>query len=92
MFIKEKEIYRSTDALGEFIVSQCDNKRAMSFASSLQQSSVFIDKPHYFIHEYTQIMLLGRVFSQAKHITILGLGGGGFCAIRLGFYSVIFSK
>jgi spermidine synthase len=37
---------------------------------------VLIGMPHYLIHEYTQIMLLGLLFVDARQMTLLGLGGG----------------
>lgn len=72
-----KELYRTEDSYGVIVVSQRGNKRVLNFGSNLEQSSVLIDKPHYLIHEYTQIMLLGLLFVNTRDITILGLGGGG---------------
>jgi len=67
--------------MGDIIVSQQGNKRIMRFASdqgaNLEQTSVLIDRPWKLQHEYTQIMLLGLLFVEARHITLLGLGGGG---------------
>lgn len=72
-----KELYRTEDSDGLIVVTQRGNKRLLSFGSRLEQSSVLMGKPYYLIHEYTQIMLLGLVFVDASHITLLGLGGGG---------------
>ena len=72
-----KELYRTEDSDGLIVVTQRGNKRLLSFGSRLEQSSVLMDKPYYLIHEYTQIMLLGLLFVDARHITLLGLGGGG---------------
>lgn len=72
-----KELYCTEDSDGSIVVTQRGNKRLLSFGSKLEQSSVLIGKPYYLIHEYTQIMLLGLLFVDAKRITILGLGGGG---------------
>ena len=63
--------------LGAIIVSQRGDKRVLSFEAGLEQSSLLMNKPYYLSHEYTQIMLLGLLFVEAKHLTILGLGGGG---------------
>ena len=72
-----KELYRFEDSDGSIIVSQRGNRRVLSFGSRLEQSSVLTGKPWYLIHEYTQIMLLGLLFVDARRITLLGLGGGG---------------
>jgi len=72
-----KELYRTEDSDGLIVVTQRGNKRLLSFGSRLEQSSVLMGKPYYLIHEYTQIMLLGLLFVDARHITLLGLGGGG---------------
>ena len=72
-----KELYRTEDHYGLIVVTQRGNKRLLSFDSKLEQSSVLMDKPYYLIHQYTQIMLLGLIFTDANRITILGLGGGG---------------
>ena len=72
-----KELFRVEDEYGLVLVTQCGDKRVLSFDSSLEQSSVYMSKQHYLSHEYTQIMLLGFLFVDAKNITMLGLGGGG---------------
>lgn len=72
-----KELYRIEDDEGSIVVTQRGNKRLLSFGSRLEQSSVLMGKPYYLIHEYTQIMLLGLLFVDARRITLLGLGGGG---------------
>jgi len=72
-----KELYRTEDKYGELVVTEQGEKRILSFASSLQQSAIYIEKPHRLVHEYTQIMLLGMMFNKAKNIVVLGLGGGG---------------
>lgn len=81
-----KELYRTDDDQGSIIVTQRGNKRLLNFASKLEQSSVLMGKPHYLIHEYTQIMLLGLVFAEARHMTLLGLGGGGLVHCLSHFY------
>jgi spermidine synthase len=72
-----KVLYRTEDDVGSIIVTQRGNKRLLNFGSRLEQSSVLMGKPWYLIHEYTQIMLLGLLFVDARHMTLLGLGGGG---------------
>lgn len=81
-----KELYRTEDGDGSMVVTQRGNKRLLSFGSRLEQSSVLMGKPYYLIHEYTQIMLLGLIFVDARHITILGLGGGGLVHCLSHFY------
>jgi len=80
-----KELYRIEDAQGVIVVTQRGEKRVLSFDAGLEQSSVLMNKPYYLSHEYTQIMLLGLIFSEPKHLTLLGLGGGGL-AHCLGHY------
>lgn len=72
-----KELYRIEDGIGGIIVSQRGDKRVLSFDAGLEQSRLLMNKPYYLSHEYTQIMLLGLLFVEARHMTILGLGGGG---------------
>jgi len=81
----QKELYRTEDEYGELVVTKQGDKRILSFASSLQQSAIYMQKPHRLVHEYTQIMLLGLIFSKAKNIAVLGLGGGGLVHC-LGYY------
>jgi len=75
-----KELYRIDDGNGSIVVTQRGNKRLLSFGSRLEQSSVLMNIPYYLIHQYTQIMLLGLLFFDARvdarRMTILGLGGG----------------
>jgi len=71
-----KELYRTEDGMGLIKVLEKGDKRILSFDSSLQQSCVYMNKPYYLAHEYTQIMILGMLFIDAKNVTILGLGGG----------------
>ena len=71
-----KELYRTEDGDGSIVVTQRGNKRLLSFGSRLEQSSVLMDRPYYLIHQYTQIMLLGLLFVDARRMTLLGLGGG----------------
>jgi len=57
-----KELYRIEDGDGSIVVTQRGNKRLLSFGSRLEQSSVLMNMPHFLIHQYTQIMLLGLLF------------------------------
>ena len=81
-----KELYRIEDDLGLIVVSQHGDKRVLSFDAGLQQSSVLMSKRYYLSHEYTQIMLLGLLFTEPKHISLLGLGGGGLAHCLSHFY------
>lgn len=72
-----KELFRLEDEQGLIIVTEQADKRSLQFASGLQQSSVYMNKTYYPVYEYTQIMLLGLLFTDAKNIILLGLGGGG---------------
>lgn len=81
-----KELYRTEDDDGIIVVTQRGNKRLLSFGSKLEQSSLLMDKPYYLIHEYTQMMLLGLLFTDARRVTLLGLGGGGLAHCLSHFY------
>lgn len=81
-----KELYRVEDDLGFVVVLQRGSKRVLSFDSYYEQSSVLMSKPYYLFHEYTQLMLLGLLFVDAKHVTLLGLGGGGLAHCLSHFY------
>lgn len=72
-----KVLFRTADDFGTILVTQRDNKRILSFDSMLEQSCLLINKPYYLMHVYTQVMLLGLLFSKSQTITCLGLGGGG---------------
>ena len=72
-----KELYRIKDSTGEIIITQSGDKRIMTFGSDLEQSSILMEWPYHLTHEYTQVMLLGLLFTEVKHATLLGLGGGG---------------
>jgi spermidine synthase len=83
------ELYRTEDIYGSIVVSQRGNKRVLSFDSVLEQSCVLMDKPYYLMHEYTQVMLLGLLFTEARHVTLLGLGGGGLAHCLIHYYPQI---
>lgn len=88
--LQGKELYRIEDETGEIVVTQRGDKRVLSFDSSLEQSSLLMSKPFYLSHEYTQIMILGLIFVDAKHVTVLGLGGGGLVYCLRHFYPTLF--
>jgi len=81
-----KVLHRTDDGFGSIVVTENGNKRVLSFASDFQQSAIYINKPWQLVHEYTQIMLLGLAFTQAKNIILLGLGGGGLVHCLNYFY------
>lgn len=81
-----RELFRCEDEMGLILVTQRGGKRVLSFGTGLEQSSVLIDRPAYLTHEYTQIMLFGMLFVEARHITLLGLGGGGLVHCLSHFY------
>jgi spermidine synthase len=81
-----KVIFRTEDDMGVIVVSQRGDKRVLSFDSGLEQSSVYLSKPYYLAHEYTQVMLLGLILVDAKHVTLLGLGGGGLAHCLSHYY------
>lgn len=83
------ELCRVEDSFGAIVVSQRGDKRVLSFGSRLEQSCVLLDKPYYLMHEYTQIMLLGLLFSKARRATLLGLGGGGLVHCLSHYYPQI---
>lgn len=79
-------LFRCEDEMGPILVTQRGGKRVLSFGTGLEQSSVLIERPAYLTHEYTQIMLFGLLFVEARHITLLGLGGGGLVHCLSHFY------
>lgn len=86
------ELFRTEDDFGFVVVTQRGDKRVMSFDSLLEQSSVIMTKLYYLHHEYTQVMLLGLLFVDARHITLLGLGGGGLAHCLSHFYPQIVTQ
>jgi len=81
-----RELFHCEDEMGLILVTQRGGKRVLSFASGFEQSSVLIECPARLTHEYTQIMLLGLLFVEVRHITLLGLGGGGLVHCLSHFY------
>jgi len=84
-----KELHRCEDEWGPIVVTQRGRKRVLSFGSEFEQSSVILDRPASLTHEYTRIMLLGLLFSEPAHITLLGLGGGGLLHCLARFYPAV---
>ena len=82
----QKELYRTEDKHGCIIVTERGSKRVLNFDSEFQQSCIYTNKLYYLAHEYTQIMLLGLIFVDAKNMTLLGLGGGGLVHCLNHFY------
>lgn len=81
-----RELFRCKDEMGLILVTQRGGKRVLSFGTGLEQSSVLMERPACLSHEYTQTMLLGLLFVEARHITLLGLGGGGLVHCLSHFY------
>ncbi|HEY9200859.1 MAG TPA: methyltransferase [Gammaproteobacteria bacterium] len=81
-----RELFRSEDEMGQILVTQRGGRRVLSFGTGLEQSSVLIERPAYLTHEYTQIMLLSLLFVEVRHVTLLGLGGGGLVHCLSHFY------
>ncbi len=79
-------LFRCEDEMGLILVTQRGGRRVLSFGTGLEQSSVLIERPAYLTHEYTQIMLFGLLFVDARQITLLGLGGGGLVHCLSHFY------
>ena len=78
---REKEIYRTQDSLGPVIVCDYDGLRILSFDSHFEQSAMRMDNPFELVHDYTQVMLLVFLFREARHVTLLGLGGGSLLRV-----------
>ena len=84
--LMSREIHRVEDDIGPVIVTQRGDKRVLSFGSPLEQSSVLMSRPWYLNHEYTQVMLLALIFVDARHVTLMGLGGGSLVHCLHHFY------
>ena len=70
------EIHRAMDEHGTVVVYENIGKRFLSFDSFFEQSCVSVTTPFLPVHEYLQAMLVVLAFADAKHVTLLGLGGG----------------
>lgn len=69
-------IHRGRDEWGDILVVDNRHLRVLSFGSAYEQSCIDLRTPHVPVHEYARAMLLGLAFSQPRHATLLGLGGG----------------
>lgn len=68
--------HQTEDALGKILVIDRRKHRVLSFDSIFEQSKIDPRTPHLPIHEYSRAMLLPLAFTEPRHATILGLGGG----------------
>lgn len=73
---EEKEIFRTEDAFGPVVVLEYGSLRVLSFDSPFEQSALSLEKPLALVHEYLRAMLLTLAFTEPRHVTLLGLGGG----------------
>ncbi|MBK8973367.1 MAG: spermine synthase [Hahellaceae bacterium] len=73
------------DEWGEILVVSHKRQRILTFDARNEQSSMDIKRPHYLQHDYTQAMMLGLIFAEAKSVVILGVGGG--CLLRALHYA-----
>lgn len=71
-----KLVYSASDEYGTILVVDYPRYRTLSFDSIYEQSSMYLERPYALVHEYARIMMLVLAFSNARHITLLGLGGG----------------
>lgn len=72
-----KEIHRSYDDLGPIQVIDDGNKRYLAFGTDDEQSCQLIHQPHVLQHEYTRAIILALLMVTPKHLTVIGVGGGG---------------
>lgn len=79
-FCRGKVVHRQQDGSGEITVVDYASQRVLSFDDSHEQSRMDLDRPSVLVHEYTRAMLLGTIFTEVEHATLLGLGGG--CLVR----------
>lgn len=71
-----QELLRIDDEEGTIVVSQCQNRRVMTFGTLYEQSAMYTSQPTSLAFEYTQAMLIAIAFRMPTHVTLLGLGGG----------------
>ncbi len=69
-------IFRTQDEWGDIMVIDRDNCRVLTFDPIYEQSSMDHTRPHLLVFEYTRAMMIVAAFTQPRHITLLGLGGG----------------
>jgi len=69
-------VLSTSDHIGNILVVDYRQYRALTFDSVYEQSGFSLEKPHSVVHEYIRIMMLALGFTAPRHITLLGLGGG----------------
>lgn len=69
-------VYQTADTLGNIQVIDQRKHRILRFDSLFEQSKIDRRRPYLPVHEYNRAMLLPMAFSEPRHATILGLGGG----------------
>lgn len=74
---EEIEIYRTEDSFGAVVVTEYGKLRVLSFDSHFEQSAMHLENPLELVHGYLRAMVLVLAFKQPRHVTLLGLGGGG---------------
>lgn len=69
-------VLSTSDHIGNILVVDYRQHRALTFDTIYEQSSYSLEKPHSVVHEYVRIMMLVLGFITPRHVTLLGLGGG----------------
>lgn len=77
MNVSGREIHRSYDEWGPIQVIDDGHKRYLAFGTDDEQSCQLVHQPHVLQHEYTRAILLSLLMVKPKHITVIGVGGGG---------------
>jgi spermidine synthase len=73
---EDVEVARLEDEYGLIQVYDRGDERYLTFDSPHQQSGIYKSEPARLLHHYTQAMMLALLYTQPRHITLLGLGGG----------------
>jgi spermidine synthase len=73
---EDVEVARLEDEYGVIQVYDRGDERYLAFDSPHQQSGIYKSDPARLLHHYTQAMMLALLYTQPRHITLLGLGGG----------------
>lgn len=71
-----KIVHSTSDSYGTILVVDYPRYRVLSFDSIYEQSGFYLEKPYALVHEYIRIMMLVLGFTEPRHATLLGLGGG----------------
>lgn len=69
-------VLSTSDHIGNILVVDYRQYRALTFDSLYEQSGYSLEKPNSVVHEYIRIMMLVLGFTTPQHVTLLGLGGG----------------